>query len=79
MSRGFESILVTKQETVILLKAKPIIVEGLPMAIRVKYSEPIFNQRNGNIVKGVPRDWSKKIHSANIIPKPNPPCCTYCH
>jgi hypothetical protein len=26
------------------------------MAIRVRYSEPKFNQYNGNIIKGVPRD-----------------------
>jgi len=79
MFRGFESILVTKQEIVILLRGKPIIVEGLPMAIRIRYSEPRLNQQNGNIVKGVPRDWSKRIHSVNRVPKPNPPCCTYCH
>jgi hypothetical protein len=54
-------------------------VEGVPVAVRMKYSEPRFNQQNGSIVKGVPRDWSKGIHSVNKVPKPNSPCCTYCH
>jgi hypothetical protein len=79
MFREVELVFVTKQEIVILLGAKPIIIKGLPMAIKVRYSEPGLNQRNGNIVKGVPRDWSKRIHNVNRVPKPNPPCCTYCH
>jgi len=49
------------------------------MVIRVRYNEPKLNQQNGNIVKGVPRDWNKRIHSVNKVPKPNPPCCTHCH
>jgi hypothetical protein len=32
------------------------VAEGVLVAIRVKYSEPIFNQQNGSIVRGVPRD-----------------------
>jgi hypothetical protein len=79
MSKGFESILVTKQETIILPKAKPIIVEGLPMVVGVRYNEPKLNQQNGSIVKGVPRDWSKRIHSVNRVPRFKPPRCTYCH
>jgi hypothetical protein len=35
------------------------------MAIRMKYSEPKVNQQNGSIISEVPR--------------PNFPCCTYCH
>jgi hypothetical protein len=49
------------------------------MAIKMKYSEPIFNQHNGRIVKGVPRDWNKRIHNVNKVPRPNSPRCTYCH
>ncbi len=49
------------------------------MVVKVKYNEPIFNQQNGSIIRGVPRDWSKKIHSVNKVPRPTSPCCTYCH
>jgi hypothetical protein len=49
------------------------------MAIRVKYSEPKLNQQSGNIIRRVPRDWSKKLHSVNKVLRFNPPCCTYCH
>jgi hypothetical protein len=44
MSRGVELVLVTRQEIVILPRAKPIVAEGVPMAIRVRYSEPRFSQ-----------------------------------
>jgi hypothetical protein len=54
-------------------------VKGVHVAVRVKYNEPIFNQQNGIIVRGVPRDWSRRIHSVNKVPRPNSPCCTYCH
>ncbi len=37
MSRGVESVLVIKQETVVLPRTKPIIVEGVFMAIRMRY------------------------------------------
>jgi hypothetical protein len=53
MSRGAESVLVTRQETIILPKIEPIVAEGVPMAIRMKCSEPIFNQHNGSIFRGV--------------------------
>jgi hypothetical protein len=49
------------------------------VAIRVKYSELRFNQQNGSIVGGIPRDWSKGIHNVNRAPRPNSPRCTYCH
>ncbi len=49
------------------------------MAVRIMYSEPIFNHQSGSIVRGVPRDWNKGIHSVNRGPRPNPPQCTYCH
>jgi hypothetical protein len=49
------------------------------MAIKVRYNEPRLNQQNGSIVKGVPKDWSREIRSVNIVPRPNSPCCTYCH
>jgi hypothetical protein len=44
MSKEFESIFITRQETVVLPKIKPIVVEGVYVAIKVKYSEPKFNQ-----------------------------------
>jgi hypothetical protein len=49
------------------------------MVVRVKYNEPKFNQHNGSIVKGLPRDWSKGIHNVNKVQRPNLPCYTYCH
>ncbi len=49
------------------------------MAIKVRYSEPRLNQQNGSIVRGIPRDWSKGIHSVNKVPRPNSPHCTYYH
>jgi len=49
------------------------------MAIKVKYNEPKLNQQNGNIVRGIPRDWSKWIHNVNKVPRPNFTCYTYCH
>jgi hypothetical protein len=44
MSRAIESILVIKQETVVLPRVKPIVAKGVSMAIKVRYSEPILNQ-----------------------------------
>jgi hypothetical protein len=44
MSRGVELVLVIKQEVVVLLKAEPLVAKGIPMAIKVKYSEPKLNQ-----------------------------------
>jgi hypothetical protein len=78
MSRGVELVLVIKQETIILPKVKPI-AKGVPMVIKMRYNEPKFYQANENIVRGVPRDWSKGIHIVNRIPRPNSPCCTYYH
>ncbi len=49
------------------------------MAIRMRYSEPKVNQHHGSIVNGIPRDWSRGIHSVNRVRRPNFPCCTYCH
>jgi hypothetical protein len=79
MSRRVELVLVTRQETIVLPRAKPTIVEGGPVAIRMRYNEPRFNEWNGNIIKGVPRDWSKGIHTVNKVLRPNFPRCTYCH
>jgi hypothetical protein len=50
MSKGVEPVLVPKQETIILPIAKSIVAECVPMAIKVRYSEPRFNQHNGSIV-----------------------------
>jgi hypothetical protein len=49
------------------------------MVVRVRYSKPNVNMQNGSIISGVPRDWSRGIHSLNKVPRPNSPRCTYCH
>jgi hypothetical protein len=56
MSIGVEPILVTRQEIVILPKVEPTTVEGVLVTIKMRYSEPIFNQQNGSIIKGVLSD-----------------------
>ncbi len=43
MSRGIERVLIIKQEIVILPKVEPIIAKGVPMVIKIKYSEPKLN------------------------------------
>ncbi len=43
MSTRVESILVNRQEIVILPRAKPTMAQGVPMAIRIRYNEPKFN------------------------------------
>ncbi len=40
MSKGVEPILVTRQEIVVLLKAKLIVTKGVHVAVRARYSEP---------------------------------------
>ncbi len=79
ISRGVELVLVTEKKNIVLPKAKPTIVEGVFMAVKVRYCEPIFNKKNGSIVKGVPRDWNKGIQSVNRVSRENFQCCTYCH
>jgi hypothetical protein len=79
MSKGVEQVLVTRQEIVVLPKAKLTMVECVLVVVKMKYSEPKFNQQNGSIVRKVPRDWSRGIHSVNKVPKLNFPHCTYCH
>jgi hypothetical protein len=49
------------------------------MALRLRHIEPKFNKKNGSTIRGVPKDWSEGIHSVNGVPRPNSPCCTYCH
>jgi hypothetical protein len=29
------------------------------MVVRLRYSEPKFNQQSGSIVRGVPKDWNE--------------------
>jgi len=53
--------------------------KGLLVAIKVKYNEPILNQKNGSIVRRIPKDWSRRIHSVNIVSRLNFPRCTYYH
>ncbi len=43
MSKGVEPILITKQETIVLSRAKPTIVEGIHVVVKVNYSEPRLN------------------------------------
>jgi len=49
------------------------------MAIIMRYNEPKVNQQNGSIINGVPKDWSRRIHNVNKVPRPNSPHCTYYH
>ncbi len=79
MSRRVESIFVTKQETIVLPRVEPMVVEGVLVVVKVRYSEPKLNQQSGSIVRKVPRDWSKGSHSVNRFLRPNPPRCTYCY
>jgi hypothetical protein len=65
MSKGVESILITRQEIIFLPRTKLFVVEGVHVVIKVRYSELKLNQHSGRIVKGVPRDWSKVIHSTD--------------
>jgi hypothetical protein len=44
MSRRVEPILVTKQEIILLPRVEPTVAECVHVAVRMKYSEPIFNQ-----------------------------------
>jgi hypothetical protein len=77
--RGVESVFVIKQKTTILPKVEPIIIKGVHVAIRVKYSEPRHNHQCGSIVKRILRDWRRGIHNVNKVPRFNLPPCTYCH
>jgi hypothetical protein len=43
MSKRFELVLVTKQETIFLLRVEPIVVEGVLVVVKVKYNEPKLN------------------------------------
>jgi len=79
MSIGIKPIHVIRQETIVLLRTKPIVAERVHLVVKVKYNEPIFNLQIGSIVKGVLGDWNKGIHSVNRIPRPNSPRCTYCN
>ncbi len=56
MSKGIESILITKQEIVVVPIAEPTIAQGVSMVVKVRYNEPKLNQQSGNIIKGISRD-----------------------
>jgi hypothetical protein len=79
MSKGVDPIFVTKQEIIVLPRVKPKMATHVPVVVRMRYSEPRFNQQNGSIAREVPRDWSRGIHNVNRAPKPNSPHCTYYH
>jgi len=49
------------------------------VVVKVKYNEPRLNQQIESIVRRVPRDWSKRIHSVNKVPRPSPPHNIYYH
>jgi hypothetical protein len=74
MSKGVEPVLVTRQKTIILPKTKPTIAKGVHVVVKVKYSELKINQHNGSMIRGVPRDWSRGIHSVHIVQGPNFQC-----
>jgi hypothetical protein len=38
-------VLVTRQETIVLPKAKPIVGDNLPVVVRIRYNEPNFINR----------------------------------
>jgi hypothetical protein len=42
MSRGVEPVFVTRQETIVLPKKEPILIEGNLVVVRVRYNEPIM-------------------------------------
>jgi hypothetical protein len=44
MSKGVEPIFVIRQETIVLPRVEPIVVEGVHVVIKARYSEPKFNQ-----------------------------------
>jgi hypothetical protein len=43
MSIAVKPILVARQETIILPRAKPIMAKCLLVVVRIRYNEPIFN------------------------------------
>ncbi len=43
ISKGVDSILVIRQRTVVFPIVEPTVIEGVPMAVRVRYSEPKIN------------------------------------
>jgi hypothetical protein len=43
MSRGVEPVLITKQEIMVLPIIEPTLAQGVPMDVRVRYSEPKFH------------------------------------
>ncbi len=43
MFEGIKPVLVTRQETVILPRAKPIVAKCVLVAVKVKYNEPKLN------------------------------------
>jgi hypothetical protein len=61
MFKGVTLILVTKQKTISLLRAKPTVTKGIHVAIKIRYSEPKLNQHSGK--------ESQWIHSVNRVPR----------
>jgi hypothetical protein len=65
MSKGVEPILIAKQAIIILPRTRSTIAKGVPMVVKIKYSEPKLNQQSGSIVKRLFKDWNRGIHSVN--------------
>jgi hypothetical protein len=40
MSKGIEAVLITKPKIIVLPRVEVIVVEGVPMDVKVRYSEP---------------------------------------
>jgi hypothetical protein len=78
MFRGVEPVLITKQKIVMLSRAKPTVIEGVHVAIRVGYN-PYLISRVEALLEESQGIKSRGIHSVNKVPRPNPPHYTYFH
>jgi hypothetical protein len=44
MSKGVESILLTREETIVLPRVEPTITKGVHVVVKIKYNVPKLNQ-----------------------------------
>jgi hypothetical protein len=51
MSKGVELVLITRQEIIVLPRTELTVTQGVPMAIKVKYSEPRLIIKMKTLVK----------------------------
>jgi hypothetical protein len=54
ISKRVELVFIIIRKTIVLPKAKPIVLEGVPMVGRMKYCEPKVNQ-NGSTISAIPK------------------------